>query len=99
MLELFRDGRISAADFVPQYRQLFAPFDPLGGPGESGLTEGEYGQLLVFVELMGGWFRESDHLIPKRADWRYGVDTKPYSWIDESGYRAWVGQRLKDLES
>jgi hypothetical protein len=48
---------------------------------------------------MGGWFRESDHLIPKRADWRYGVDTKPYSWIDESGYRAWVGQRLKDLES
>jgi len=89
LLERFIRCEIEPRDFIPAYRQLFAPFDP-PDLSTGGLSAEEKTELKLFVLLMGGWFGEYEEEIPKRQDWKYGSDLEPYSWIDGPAYRQWV---------
>src|SRR4051812_14385545 len=81
LLREFLQGSIDVAEFVPRYQALFAPFDP-PDLSMAELSEEEQSELKVFIRLMGGWFGEENDVIPKRAEWKYGTDTEPFSWID-----------------
>jgi len=95
LLGRFTRGEVEAAEFIPKYRSMFAPFDP---PDlvTSDLTDAERTELALYIQFMGGWFGEDDALIPRRADWQYGKDTEPYSWIDEPEYRSWIKRAMAD---
>jgi hypothetical protein len=93
-LREFLAERISVADFVPRYGELFAAFDPPDLSVE-GLSEGERSELNVYIRLMGGWFGENENVIPKRSEWKYGEDTRPFSWIDEAAYREVIREALR----
>ena len=36
-------------------------------------------------------FGETEHLIPRRADWVYGESDEPYGWVDQEEYRRRLG--------
>ncbi|MEC7521785.1 MAG: hypothetical protein VYE22_18020 [Myxococcota bacterium] len=91
----FLRGEIDASIFIPHYRSLFAPFDP-PGLAAADLSPAERHELDVYVELMGGWFGENDEAVPRRADWRYGVDVEPHSWVDQPAYRRSIIRRLAE---
>lgn len=93
VLREFLQGHIGVADFVPRYRALFAPFDPPDLSTDD-LSEAEQSELKVFIRLMGGWFGEENDIIPKRAEWKYGEDTEPFSWIDGPAYRTVIQEAL-----
>ena len=89
----FVRGDSSVAEFVPHYRSLFAPFDP-PDLAVRDLTDAEKSEVDVLIQIMGGWFREYDALIPKDPAWRYGTSMEPYSWIDGPAYRSWIRAQL-----
>ena len=91
----FLRGEIDASIFIPRYRSLFASFDP-PDLAAAGLSPAERHELDVYVELMGGWFGENDQAVPRRADWRYGVDVDPYSWVDQPAYRRVIARKLSE---
>ncbi|MEZ4252402.1 MAG: hypothetical protein R3B99_29680 [Polyangiales bacterium] len=90
---LFVRGDIGVAEFLLSYRSMFALFDP-PDLSVSGLSVSDRQRLDAFVRLMGGWFGECDHLIPRRDGWVYGVDSEPYGWVDEGLYRGWILEEL-----
>lgn len=95
LVSRFVNDEIEVAEFLPQCRSLFAPFDP---PDLScaELSEPEREELGLYITVTGGWFGEDDERIPRRHDWVYGVDTSPYSWIDGPAYRRWIVSAASD---
>ena len=89
LLGRFVRAELEPAEFLPEYRSLFGPFDP-PDLTMSGLSQTEQNELSLYIKLMGGWFGEDDGLVPRRADWEYGKDMGAYSWIDGPAYRRWI---------
>lgn len=95
LLRSFLDEKLDVVDFLPEYRKLFAPFDPPDLVSK-GLSPQELVELETLIEIAGGWFGESEDIhVPRRSDWRYGVDTGAYSWIDVSAYRLRIRELLE----
>ncbi|MEM6274498.1 MAG: hypothetical protein AAF735_04580 [Myxococcota bacterium] len=89
LLGEFLRGTIDIGQFMPRFNAMFASFDPPDITAAE-LGSAEQKELEVFIMLMGGWFSEDEHLIPRRKDWECGEDLEPYSWIDADAYREWI---------
>jgi len=83
----FLREEIPVADFIPEFRKAFAPFDPYPDQAER-LAEADFVMLEKLVKVSGGWFNEDKEFIPLRDDWVYGRDSEPYGWIDSPRYRT-----------
>lgn len=81
----FADGAISVVEFERRVGTLFP--DPLDETLDE-LDAAAADELLAYSEWRGGDFGQTRHLVPRRPDWRYGVDSEPYGWIDVPAYRV-----------
>jgi hypothetical protein len=95
LLEGYMSGKVNTDKFIPEYRSLFAVFDP---PDimEKSLSSDDRNQLSAYIKIMGGWFGEYDRLIPRKDDWRYGDWKEPFSWIDTEKYIGWIREILDE---
>ena len=81
-------NEIGFSEFFPVVQALLGEnFDPLDETVED-LRDEVKGAVKFFSEWTGGEFGEGEGRIPKRPDWKYGVDTEKYSWIDQDRYRG-----------
>lgn len=83
----FLGERMDFVAYFPAISRLLGQFDPLDAAIED-LPAAAAERVRFFSEWTGGEFGESEHRIPRRAEWRYGIDVEPYAWVDVPGYRS-----------
>ncbi|MEQ1565993.1 MAG: hypothetical protein ABMA64_10180 [Myxococcota bacterium] len=93
VLRRFVRGELDVPGFVQAYDTLFAPFDPepdsLQGLDQAAVHESE-----VFSGFLQGTWGGANPNVPRRTDWRYGIDVEPYSWVDAEAFRAFIRETL-----
>lgn len=95
LLGQFVRGELEAAQFIPSYKRLFAPFDP-PDLTTMDLSESAKREFDLFLLFYGGWFGEHDDKIPRRTSWTYGQDQEPYAWIDGPAFRQWIRRTAEE---
>lgn len=98
LAEGFVDGSIG---FVPFYEGLTfilgATFDGLDSQLQ-GLPDSVQREVRFYSDWTGGEWDETENLIPKRSDWKYGEDLEPYGWVDQGAYRRAFSDAFSQLE-
>lgn len=92
-LRRFIEGEMEIAAFVHAFDKSFGPFDP-APESLRGLGDAEIHEYEVFTQCLQGAWGGANPKVPRRLDWRYGVDTEPYSWIDVEQFRRFVRETL-----
>jgi len=92
----FIAGHFDYGEFRKRMGPATGPFDPLDWALE-GLTSDDQSEVRLYVEWLGGEFGETEHLIPRRADWVYGESDEPYGWVDQEEYRRRLEHAFKDI--
>jgi hypothetical protein len=92
----FIAGHLDYGEFRKRMAAATGPFDPLSWALE-GLTSDQEAEVVLYVDWLGGEFGETEHLIPRRADWVYGESEESYGWVDQNEYRRRLEQAFKSV--
>lgn len=106
------DLRQLSRNYIAKQRSFAEFYDGMGSilgtdfdPPESQymyLSEAKILELKLYNDWTGGHWGETDHQIPKRKNWVYGIDTEPFGWIDQETYyleysKAFEALAIEDL--
>lgn len=95
----FLAGRVDFAEFFPALSTIHGTkFDPIDW-AVADLPPAAEEWVWFFSEWLGGEFGEFEDRIPRRPDWRYGIDLEPYGWVDVPRYRADLRRAIEELEA
>ena len=86
----FVAAKLDYATFRERMALVMGPLDPLDWAMKT-LTTTQQAEATFYVEWLGGEFGETEHQIPRRADWVYGESDEPYGWVDQEEYRRRLG--------
>lgn len=95
----FLAERLDFREFFPSLSAVLGTeFDPMDVQ-VADLTPAAEEYVWFLSDWTGGQFGEAEHLIPRRPDWRYGIDLEPYGWVDVPRYREDLRRALEELEA
>jgi hypothetical protein len=91
ILTSFVRGVLDYAAFRSKMASAMESLDPLDWALEK-LNTAMGKEAKMYVEWLGGEFGETEDLIPRRPEWKYGESDEPYEWVDQDEYRRLLSE-------
>lgn len=94
----FIKGQIDFDNFYDSVcKELGSEFDPFDDSIED-LDSDLQIELRFYSRLTGGEFGEYKDMIPKNANWEYGLTDEKYGWFDKTEYLSRFKQEFLNLK-